>query len=401
MPTSIPIVVFGDDWGRHVSSMQHLFRHICRDYTVIWVNAIGHRVPSLSRQDIRRVVNKFGNIMRGSVAQPSEGSGGIEIGASPRILIHPRVLPWHHYGPVRAVNRISLVRAIRGALAQLRMPEPPLLVTGSPPSISVFGAIGEIATLYYCMDDFLHLPNVSPEMLRPLEQELLGKVDALVATAEALVSSKRPRSGRAHYLPQGVNYEHFATPHPVPPELSGLPRPIIGFAGGVTTPVVDAELLRRVAAANPTGSLVLIGPVRMDLSQIAAPNVHAFGPRPYRDLPAYVQAFDVGIIPYALNPHTIAVDPLKLLEYLAAGVPVVTTDLPEVRKYRHAVWVEGTHDGFVNAVQTAVAATRSDRAKRQAVAREHGWDRRAAALAEIFGATVRAAQERSTAHASR
>jgi len=244
-----------------------------------------------------------------------------------------------------------------------------------------------VASVYFCMDDFLHLPNVSPEMLGPLERRLLERVDAVVATARTLTESKRPRSGRAYYLPQGVHYEHFATPRPPPADLAELPRPRIGFAGGVAAPV-DVELVHRLAAAFPSGSVVLVGPVTLPRAALAAPNIHLLGPRAYRDLPGYLQAFDVGIVPYVLNAHTVAVDPLKLLEYLAAGIPVVTTNLPEVRKYAAAIAIGSTHDGFVAAVREAVQRPGTPQ-RRQALAREHGWNRRAAELLGILAEVSR------------
>lgn len=386
-----PIVVFGDDWGRHVSTMQHLFRHLTADYPVIWVNAIGHRVPSLSRQDVGRVAQKLkalaargrsGSDQGGSTSSTSRAA---EPSTPPLRVIQPRVLPWHHLGPVRAFNSRSLVGAIRASLAECGLTAAPLLVTGSPPSVSVFGRLGEYGSAYLCMDDFLHLPNVSAHMIAPLERELLERVDVLVATAQALVESKRPRSGRAHHLPQGVNFEHFSAPRPVPAELAGLPRPIIGFAGGIITPPLDLELIRRLADAHPGGSVVLVGPVQADLASIARPNVHVLGRRPYADLPAYVQAFDVGLIPYVLNEHTIAVDPLKLLEYLAAGVAVVSTDLPEVRKYEDSVLIARDSAAFVAAVGRALGDPADSRASRQAVAEQHGWSSRAARLKRILG----------------
>lgn len=382
-----PIVVFGDDWGRNVSSMQHLFRHIARDYPVTWVNAIGHRVPTLKPADLRRIGQKLRAV---ASRRPPGDAGIIEFGAAPKRVIQPRVLPWHHLAPVRAFNARSLSRAVKEALRAQGMLEPPLLVTGTPPSVAVLGRLGEIASVYLCMDDFLHLPGVSSWMLAPLERELLQRVDATVATARALTESKRPASGRSYYLPQGVNFEHFSAPRAIPAELLPLPRPLIGFAGTVMSPV-DIALLRRLAEEWPGGSLVLVGPVRMDVTAIQRPNVHVFGQRPYRDLPAWVQAFDVGLIPYQLNEHSLAVDPLKLLEYLAAGVPVVTTDLPEVRKYSSAVAIAPGHDDFAAAVRAAIERPRGNRESRQAVARQHGWDSRAADLVRIFEEVLRPA----------
>src|SRR5690606_27560322 len=145
-------------------------------------------------------------------------------GTQPRLIGPPRVLPWHNLALVHEANTRSLVRSVKRALRSLGASEPLLLVTGTPPAASVLGRLGEVASIYLCMDDFLHLPNVSPRMLGPLEQRLLARVDATVATARALVESKRPRSGRSYYLPQGVNHGHFATPQAPPERLASLPR---------------------------------------------------------------------------------------------------------------------------------------------------------------------------------
>lgn len=380
LSTDIPIVVFGDDWGRHVSSMQHLFQHVARTHTVVWINAIGHRVPTVSGQDLRRAFQKLRTLSKG---RHETGEGETVLRGSPRVIIHPSVLPWHHIRLARSVNARSLTRDIHRALETHGLETPPLLVTGSPPAVSVLGRLGERASVYYCMDDFLHLPNVSPSMLRPLEAELLDRVDAVIATAQALVDSKRPRSGRSWYLPQGVNFDHFAIPRPVPTDLSRFPRPWIGFAGGVGSPLVP-QLINEVARANRQGTVVLVGPVRMRPEEFDATNVQLLGPRPYHQLPAYVQAFDVGLIPYEFNPHTVAVDPLKLLEYLAAGIPVVSTDLPEVRKYGAAIRIAPSVEAFVDDVQQAILEPRDRAPARQALARTHDWERRAERLLEML-----------------
>jgi glycosyltransferase involved in cell wall biosynthesis len=374
-----PFVVFGDDWGRYPSSMQHTFRHIAKWHPVVWVNAIGHRVPGLNAADLSRAWDKVRRLATKRSAAPQPGKATLD-GAAPVAIIEPRVLPWHHWRIVHRLNTWSLTRAIQNRLKSLRLTEPPVLVTGSPPSVGVLGRLNERASVYFCMDDFLNFPTVTASMIAPLERRLLEKVDLVVATAASLTKSKRPRSGAAYHLPQGVNFDHFAEPRAEPPDLAGIPRPRIGFAGSLSTQC-DVDLLVRLATAFPDASLVLVGPVGLDraeLDRLHLPNVHILGVRSYEDLPAYVQHFDVGIIPYVLSAWTVAVDPLKLLEYLAAGLPVVTTAIPEAAKYAETVAVAADSDAFVTAVREALSSNReSARRRGQALAREHTWERRA------------------------
>ena len=390
-PEDCPIVVFGDDWGRHVSSMQHTFREIVPQRKVIWVNGIGHRIPGLRAEDIRRAWEKGLAILRSRRAPARNGAWD---GPAPEAIIHPRVLPWHNRSAVLAFNQWSLVRSIREELRKVQINAPPVIVTGSPPSAPVLGRLGEVASVYFCMDDFAHLAGVSANMLETLERRLLGVVDAMVATAESLTDTKAPRSGEAHYLPQGVNYEHFAEPRPEPEDLRGLPRPLLGFAGGISA-CCDLNLIRRLADENADGSVVLVGPVVVDTAPLDRPNIHILGPRPYSDLPAYVQRFDVGLIPYVLNDWTRAVDPLKLLEYLAAGVPVVSMSIPEVLKYSEWIGIGDSHESFSREVSRSLKlGGEVERTARQKVASHNTWGARAARLLEIVDDIV----ERRTTH---
>ncbi len=381
-----PFVVFGDDWGRYPSTFQHTFRHIAARYPVVWVNGIGHRVPRLNLTDVRRAWEKLRNVARAG-AQPPPSAHRTLGGGVPAAIIEPRVLPWHHVNLVHTINTRSLIRAITRRLASLGLARRPVLVTGSPPSVGVVGHLGEVASVYYVLDDFLNFPTYTASMLAPLERQLLERVDLVVATAASLTRSKFPRSGRAFHLPQGVNYAHFAEPRPEPADLAAIPRPRIGFAGSLSTQC-DVTLLARLADTFAEASLVLVGPVSLgseSLERLRRRNVHLLGVRPYDDLPAYVQHFDVGIIPYQLSAWTVAVDPLKLLEYLAAGLPVVTTAIPEAAKYAGTVAVADDADAFVAAVRQALASDReASRAKGQALARGHTWERRADTLVALI-----------------
>jgi glycosyltransferase involved in cell wall biosynthesis len=379
-PRDATFVVFGDDWGRKVSTIQHLFRQLVDHVDVIWIDSIGHREPGVA--DLPRAWEKARALLGHRHDRPPERS---QTNARPRSVVAPRVLPWHSRQAFYRANVWSLTRDIRRALHGRRASDV-VLVTNSPPSAGVVGRLGERASIYFCMDDYLNLPGTTPGMLAPLEQALLGRVDAVVATAARLLETKRCRSGRGYHLPQGVNFEHFNVRREIPLELRHLPRPIIGFAGGIGSGV-DASVLRAIATANVHGSVVLVGPVQRPAHELIPPgatNVHILGPRSYEDLPAYVQAFDVGIIPYVDNDWMRAVDPLKLLEYLAAGIAVVASPLPEVAKYRDVVRIAQLGDEFVHSTMVAAAtATRTQIDRGLRVAESNTWAHRAARFMEI------------------
>jgi len=381
----VPFVVLGDDWGRHVSTTQHIFRRIARRHPVVWLNAINHRTPKLSPYDARRAAQKIGEMIGGRrrvAEQPSDVSSGELPDARPEAIVPPRILPWHNNRVVRRFNTRSLLRDLRAALARSGHDRPPVLFSATPAIPDVVRQLDAVAKFYFCIDDYGELQGVDKELVLPLESETLSAVDAVIATAKSLVSTKKAASGRGFYLPQGVNYEHFAQPCRAPSDIEAIPRPRIGFAGNLA-PVCDLELLRSIAQSKPDWSLVLVGPISVDASSLRLPNVHILGPKPYAELPAYVQAFDVGIIPYLLNAWTRAVDPLKTLEYLAAGIPVVSLPLPEVHKYAPPVRVAAGHEGFRDALADALTDHPSAVATRRALAREHTWERRAEQLMDI------------------
>lgn len=172
-----------------------------------------------------------------------------------------------------------------------------------------------------------------------------------------------------------------------------------GYVGGVHRHV-DRERFASLSRALPDVRFVLVGPAQTDVDALRRlPNVHLLGPRPHPDVPRYIKGFDVGLVPYALNDYTSHVYPTKLNEYLAMGVPVVATDLPEVRRFaaEHpgVVHVAATASAFADAVGAALASPDTARARRIAAARGNGWDERIERMSKLMDqalAARRAAQ---------
>jgi glycosyltransferase involved in cell wall biosynthesis len=264
-----------------------------------------------------------------------------------------------------------------------------VLFAYSPVAAPVLRGFPRTAIHYDCADDHVRWWGNTRHMERlntRLERDLVRRARTVTVTSEALLAKMRRDHDRVFLVPNGVDWEHFATPPgAAPAELSGLPRPILGFVG-VKAEYVDWDLVERVAHAQ-VGSLVFVGPGRRFGARFAGhPNVHVLGPRPYAELPRYVQAFDVGLIPANRAPAAVAASPSKLFQYLAAGKPVVATDLPELVPHRDVIHVADNADVFVDRIKEALEEPTRETARRQELARMASWQRRARQILDVIAA---------------
>jgi glycosyltransferase involved in cell wall biosynthesis len=182
---------------------------------------------------------------------------------------------------------------------------------------------------------------------------------------------------RSFYLANGVDFDHFAAPRAdAPPEYDRLQRPIAVYAGALA-PWFDFKLVQGMARRFPGVSFVLIGPEGYARTRLnGQKNLHLLGPRPYEGLPAYLQHADVGLIPFDVNGHADLihrVQPLKLYEYLACGLPVVARDWEELRNLKSPAFLAGNESAFAEGIEQALAA---DQPKEPllAYARNNTWD---------------------------
>jgi glycosyltransferase involved in cell wall biosynthesis len=380
-------VVFSDDWGRHPSSCQHLFRRIALHNRVLWVHTIGTRMPTLSRADLARAAGK---LREWSAGPPAAGEDD-----TPVEILSPLMTPFDRWRPFRRLNARLLRNAVSRALA-LRGDEPPILVTTIPNAAGLVGELGEAASVYYCVDEYSEWPGADREAMLEMELELLARVDLVVAASDTLFEEKSASHPRVRLLRHGVDWERFERGAGTrPPALDAMPRPRIGFTGLVDARV-DAELVARLAAARPDASFVFVGPRQLGKGPLdGLANVRFLPPVAYDDVPAVLAAFDVAMLPYVENRLTEKINPLKLREFLASGVPVVATPLPEVRRYRELVGTARDVDEWLGALDHAIREGRSRAGERSASVRAEGWDVRAeefSRLCEEARAGARAAR---------
>jgi glycosyltransferase involved in cell wall biosynthesis len=228
-----------------------------------------------------------------------------------------------------------------------------------PMAVKAFaGQMGEIATVYDCMDELSQFKGAPPE-IRNREAELLGVADVVFTGGRRMWESKSRHNSNCHFYGCGVDVPHFSKARSaqtvVPDDIASLPKPVLGYFG-VVDERIDYELLAKLARANPQWSIVMVGPVtKVDpamLPQMA--NLHWLGGRDYAMLPACCKGFDVCVMPFALNEATEYINPTKALEYMATARPIVSSAIYDVVKnFGSVVRVANSHDEFVELCRAA------------------------------------------------
>ncbi|MCE7960881.1 MAG: glycosyltransferase family 1 protein [Acidobacteria bacterium ACB1] len=371
------IVCFSHDWTGDPLSKTHLMRVLARDNRILWVNALPNRMPTAASKDVSRIAKKLK-----SFAEPvREVEKNI-------FVLNPLVIPAYSSERLVALNRKMLVRQIRRSMRRLGF-ENVVNMIFNPAAGLIAGHLGESELIYYCVDEYTAFTGVAPG-LKEIEEDLFRRSDVVIVSAEKLLESKAQFNSRTHLIRHGTDWNHFRKAVDgkldLPSEVANLPRPIIGFHGLIAD-WVDIELIKKVAVHFSGGSVVLVGKTTLDAEEKVktldgVSNVHRLGRKPYGELPAYCAAFDVAINPFEINELTLAANPLKVREYLAAGLPVVSTDIPEVRVLPD-VFVGVSHAEFIEKIEYALANPKPRAAVSDAIETE-SWEAKVDELREIL-----------------
>jgi glycosyltransferase involved in cell wall biosynthesis len=371
------IVCVASNWHDHPTSKHHVMRRLALQNDVLWINFHASRRPRLTRSDSGAIVRRLRQVLRG----PQRVAPGID-------NLSPLLVPLPDAGWARWVNGVALARQVRAAL-RTRPARPTQLWLFTPDVPELIPRLNLERVVYYCVDDFAAFSGFDTALIERLEADTMARSDVVLATSEQLYHDRRNRHPHVFHVPHGVDFEHFArtpmlSPADVPPPLRDLPRPVLGFMGLISD-YVDLDLIAAAAQARPQWSFALVGDVRCATEPVAGrPNVHLLGGRPYDELPRICRGFDVGLIPFRMNRLVRAVNPIKLREYLAAGLPVVSASMDAVRPYMPHVHLADTLQTFLPACEAALAdAARGDADARQDRVRADGWAARVAAIQRI------------------
>jgi uncharacterized SAM-binding protein YcdF (DUF218 family)/glycosyltransferase involved in cell wall biosynthesis len=378
------VIISSIDWSEIRQMPQQLATSLLESgHRVLFIENTGVRAPHLG--DIARIGARVRNWLKGT-------RGFFDI-QDDLTVFSPLFVPLPYSRIVLAVNRFLLSRAISKWMRINRF-YVPVLITFLPTPLadSLIKDIDPELTIYYCANDMAG-GSKGAAPLRPYEDFLFAKADAVLCNSNALIDRAKRFTEQVFLFPAGVDFAMFENARnncDVPADLEAIPRPIVGYIGAISR-VFDQALLVKAAQVLPEVSFVLIGPVYTDVSQlITCPNIRLLGKRPHNEVPGYIKGFDVALIPYIKNPFTDAVYSCKLNEYLAMGTSVVATDLHELRLYveqhGNVLQIAGTQEEFVDKIRQALAAPdEAQYVARIKAARANSWEKR---FESIYGVIV-------------
>jgi glycosyltransferase involved in cell wall biosynthesis len=258
----------------------------------------------------------------------------------------------------------------------------------TPMALPLLTELEPRAIVYDCMDELSAFKD-APRQMRQRETALLKSAQLVLTGGPSLYESKRRLHPNVLCLPSAVDADHYSNAHATAraepmqraQQLQGaIAHPRLGFFG-VIDERLDLELIAEVADADPAWQLVMVGPVvKIDPDQLPKrANIHWLGQQPYELLPQLVAGWDVCLMPFALNEATRYISPTKTLEYMAAGKPIVSTGINDVKSmFSDVVRIADDAAGFIEGCREALAEKghqRTDRlAEMQASVRRYSWD---------------------------
>ncbi len=343
-----PLVVFGEDWGAHPSSTQHIINILGKTRSIIWLNSIGLRKPRLTRHDFFRVLSKIKSfIFNRKDTQNMMGEASCRF-----VIINPLVIPCANTWLSLTLSKAILKWQLKLASKKIALTDP-IIWTSLPTSVDYLDIFKSAPCVYYCGDDFNNLAGVDHQLVSQKEKVLM-KMSSFIFTASDKLISKFPQDKVIH-IPHGVNFSLFSDQIENTPIDLPQGQPIAGFYGSIST-WLDQDLIVKTLRALPHWNFVFIGKVDCNVDKLTRfSNVYFLGAKPHNKLPEYIQHWNVAILPFVNNKQIKMCNPLKLREYLASGTPVVTTDFNAINNYRKYLQVASENNPFYQAILLANA----------------------------------------------
>ena len=365
-----PILCFSTvDWDYLRHRPQIIMSHLAEcGYPVVYVDTLGLRSPTI--RDWSRIVSRLSNFWIKNYKKQDDLPKGLRV-------LSPILLPFLNSKLLRRLNIWFLVPFFRKALQEYSNELPIIWVY--LPTWTVLECIKRIPhhlLVYECIDALANNPAGVSRGYVSAEAEILRQADLVITTSQELQCEKASVNTNTHWVPAGVDAGFFDVVEPAE-QVMDIRGPRIGFFGALDHRL-DVSLLKQLIIKHREWSFVLIGPIRVDLDELVSEyNCHYLGVKPYEQIPAFVEALDVVILPYTIDGFTRNIFPAKIYECLALGKPVVASAIPALNDLDEWVYIASDVPNFTVAIQRALFEKKSHNARRRRVlASNNSWDKR-------------------------
>jgi glycosyltransferase involved in cell wall biosynthesis len=370
------------DWSADLlTNQQHLLARAAKRNSILFVESLGLRKPQLAAKDLRRIARRLAR-----AASPLREVDGVHV-------LSPLVLPLHTNEAVRRLNAWLLHRYVSHAIRRLGMRDP-VLWSFVPQAEVLLDWLAPSEVLYYVDDDHAAKEGIDAASFLAAEERFARRADVVLASAPELVTRMQTLNENVHYAPNVADTRLFAQalqPGPVDPALGACPGPRIVFVGALIAAKIDLGLVVELARMRPEWTFAFVGPVgpgdpHTNVDPLRSePNIRLLGPRPYEKLPEVLRGADAAIVPYLLDGEMRSVFPMKTYEYLAAGLPVVSTPLVTLADVPDIIKAADAGEFSARLAEAIESDSPAERARRSQGAQSHSWESRLDQIAEVLG----------------
>lgn len=353
---------------------------------VIFVNSISMGLPGLANKDLfPRIARKLRSYARLARSTPE----GVTV-------VSPAVVPFFGSSAARAVNR-KLLAAQIGRLAKRHGLSRPILWIAIPTAAEMIGEFDEQLVIYQVSDKYdANLMDHATDLaaIRKLHERAIDRADLVLYSGKKLLAEAEQACERSFLLEQAVDFDHWsrvgAGDVPIAEAIARIPRPRLGYFGAVEPWLIDQKLIQRAARERPDWQWIFVGNKSRGVEIEALQNTHFLPPVPYQELPKYAAGFDVCVLPWdTAHSFTSYGSAIKVREYLATGLPVVISPLPEYEALGSVLRIARTDNDWFRLLEEALNENDpAARHARQAAVSGGTWDARAEWVSQLIEKTL-------------